>query len=110
MRTARKRESRAVGPGYRAEIRALAAAGMTRSEIARTLRVRPSEVTITLGLSPRRGRPPKKKTVTSIAVVRRWRATQRPRTLRAALECIDFLLEVIDGRRAPEPRARTLVV
>lgn len=51
-----------------------------------------TELELTLSSSPRRGRPPKPPSIASIDAVRRWRATQRPRTLRAALECIDFLL------------------
>jgi hypothetical protein len=95
--TRRVRSSRAVGTGYRSQIRGLEAAGMSHAEIASTLRVRPSEVEITLALSTRRGRPPKKQTVTSMAAVKRWRSTKRPRTIRAAVECIDYLLGVIDA-------------
>jgi hypothetical protein len=94
----RKRRSRALGTGYRTEIRELRAAGMSEADVLRHMPgLSPSELAITLSLPSRRGRPPKEPTITSVAAVRRWRATKRPRTVRAAVECIDYLLSLIDA-------------
>ena len=111
-RSTRRLNSRAAGPGYRTRIRELAAAGMTRVDIAHAIGVRPSEVELTLALPARRGRPLKRPTIKSVAEVRRWRASQRPRTIRAALECIDYLLQLIDaqGKARVAAARRTLVV
>jgi hypothetical protein len=96
---------RAQGPGYRKMIRELAAAGLAREEILAAMPgLRPSELELTLAVQPRRGRPPKTPSITTIEAVQRWRATQRPRTLRAAVECIDCLLGLLE-RQAGEPRA-----
>lgn len=89
---------RAHGPGYRDRIRELSALGVATSEIRKLMPgLRASEIERTLAISPRRGRPLKKPTVHSITAVKRWRATQRPRTMRAALECIDFLLSIVEA-------------
>jgi hypothetical protein len=106
------RKSRALGVGYRRHIRELRAAGASETDILRMMPgLRPSELALTLALGGKRGRPPKPPTVASVAAVRRWRATKRPRTLRAALECIDFLLGMLDREEAGTSRpARMLVV
>jgi hypothetical protein len=89
--------SRSLGRGYRARIRELAALGLSKSQILDVMpALRASELEVTLSLSPRRGRPPKRPTIATVEAVKRWRATQRPRTLRAAIECIDFLLEQLN--------------
>lgn len=107
--------SRVLGRGYRARIRELVTLGMSKAEILAAIPgLKPSELALTLSISSRRGRPPKKPTIESVDAVKRWRATQRPRTLRAALECIDFLLgrlsELEQRDNTPEPpkRGRTL--
>src|ERR1700712_3839631 len=93
----RTSRTRALGGGYRAKIRELDALGMTRVEILEAMPgLRASELDLTLSVSRRRGRPPKLPTITSLEAAKRWRSTQRPRTLRAAIECLDFLLEHLD--------------
>jgi hypothetical protein len=99
-------QSRSLGRGYRARIRELHALGMSEAQILDTMPgLRRSELRVTLSLSQRRGRPPKNPTILSMEAVRRWRATQRPRTLRAALECIDFLLERVTELEQQRPVA-----
>lgn len=94
----RPRQKRALGRGYRAQIRELAALGLSRAQILDAMPgLRASELQITLAVSSRRGRPPKPPTIASIEAVKRWRSTQRPRTMRAALECIDFLLKQLEA-------------
>ena len=112
MATEAERHVRPAGRGYRAKIRTLAQLGMQVSEIARELRIRPSEVALTLATPVTRGRPRKPGSVRSVADVKRWRATKRPRTLRAAVECIDFLLRVIEAGAADNDGAepRRLIV
>ena len=93
----RQPKSRSLGQGYRARIRALAAMGATEAAILKAIPgLRPSELKLTLSIDSRRGRPPKSPTVRSLADVKRWRSTKRPRTLRAAVECIDYLLELLE--------------
>ena len=93
----RPRPSRALGRGYRAHIRQLDKLGLSLAEIlAEIPGLNASELELTLSRNPRRGRPPKRPSIESVEAVRRWRATQRPRTLRAALECIDFLLTQLE--------------
>jgi hypothetical protein len=83
---------------------------MSHSDILQAMPgLRRSELELTLSVSERRGRPPKQPTIQSLAAVKRWRATQRPRTIRAALECIDFLLsriETLNSKGADEQSAR----
>ena len=109
----RQNKSRSLGPGYRARIRALAAAGANEAAILEAMPgLRPSELRLTLSLEPQRGRPPKPRAIRSVADVKRWRSTKRPRTLRAAVECIDYLLEVLDEMQLvqaePAERGRPL--
>ena len=102
-------KSRSLGRGYRARIRALAAIGVTEAAILAAMPgLRPSELRLTLALDSRRGRPPKEPTIRSLDDVKRWRSTKRPRTLRAAVECIDYLLELIEQKQLgqPEPPRR----
>lgn len=107
--------SRALGRGYRARIRELATLGLSRDQILEAMPgLSASELALTLNVSSRRGRPPKMPTLASLEAVKRWRATRRPRTLRAALECIDFILaqlETLQQRgsiKEEKPRGRTL--
>jgi hypothetical protein len=113
----RQPKSRSLGRGYRARIRALAAMGATEAAILKAIPgLRPSELKLTLSIAARRGRPPKGPTVRSLADVKRWRSTKRPRTLRAAVECIDFLLELVEQKQRvgslaqfePAKRGKTL--
>jgi hypothetical protein len=90
------RRSRSLGRGYRARIRELAALGLSKSQILEVMPgLRASELELTLSLSTRRGRPRKRPTIETVEAVKRWRATRRPRTLRAAIECIDLLLRLL---------------
>lgn len=78
--------------------------------------LRPSELKLTLSIASRRGRPLKAPTIRSLADVVRWRSTKRPRTLRAAVECIDYLLELVEQQQRtgtfaqiePAKRGKTL--
>ena len=113
----RQPKSRALGQGYRARIRALAAIGATHAAILKAIPgLRPSELKLTLSIASRRGRPLKGPTIRSLADVKRWRSTKRPRTLRAAVECIDYLLQLVEqqqragthGQPEPAKRGKTL--
>jgi hypothetical protein len=98
----------APGPGYRAQIRELATIGTPEAEILKAIPgLRPSELRLTLSLPTQRGRPPKEPTIRSLEDVQRWRCTKRPRTIRAAVECIDYLLGFVEEKQHQETSARS---
>jgi hypothetical protein len=100
-----------LGTGYRAKVRSLAAAGLSEEGILESIPgLTPWELQATLSTPSRRGRPPKAPTISTLDGVKRWRSTKRPRTIRAAVECIDFLLSVIELLEADArgPMASTL--
>ena len=73
--------------------------GATEAAILKAIPgLRPSELRLTLSIASRRGRPPSGPSIRSLADVKRWRSTKRPRTLRAAVECIDYLLELVEEK------------